>query len=156
MADRGRQVRVLMASLGLVAAVALLYGCGSGQDTASKAPAAILAASTAAAQQASSVHIVSADSEGKLSVKSDMLLTRNGGRARLSILGRPDELIRVGETVYVKGNPAFYERLAKRTATRVPQGTQDRWLKASADNRGLAELALFTNMQTQLARLLAN
>lgn len=113
----------------VVALAAVLAGCaGSGNGVGSKSAAEILAASRTAAQSASSVHVVSRSSQdkGRLSVAYDLQLASGGARTHTTIFGRSDEVVRIGDTVYVKGGPVLYERLARKTGVHVPQGA---WLK---------------------------
>jgi hypothetical protein len=145
------------ASLALLLILALA-GCGSssGNGVASKSPSEILAASQAAAQSATSVHVAGKSAQGPLSITLNLDLASNGGRASVSVLGLAFELIRVGNTLYLKGSPAFYKRLG--VAAHVPQGT---WLKAPA-NLGrrtggqMAQLAAFTDLSGELKRLLSS
>ena len=101
------------------------------------------------------MRVVSKDSQdkGRLSLTLKLELARDGGRAKLSFLGLTYEVIRIGNTLYVKGNPALYKRLFRRSGLHVPQGT---WLKTSADSGKLAQLATFTHASSELARLLAS
>jgi hypothetical protein len=147
---RGRAGVSLALPLALAAALA---GCGgsSGNGVASKSASDILAASKAAAQSATSVHVVGKNSQGALSLKLNLDMASNGGRGQVSLLGLNFELIRVGNTLYAKGNPAFYKRLG--VAAHVPQGT---WLKASANGGKLAQLAAFTDLSGELGRLLSS
>lgn len=122
--------------------VLILAGCGgsSGNGIASRSAVEILAASRTAAQDASSVHVLSKASRGKLSSTSDLELSGGdgGGRARVSLFGVTTEVVRIGDTVYVKRNPVYYKRLNKFLAShhdslRVPQGT---WLKHTTRGSG--------------------
>ncbi len=134
----------------LLLAVALA-GCGSsGNGVASKSPTAILAASRAAAEGAASVRVADKSSQGRLSLTLNMEATRDGGRARVSLLALVFEVIRSGDTLYIKGNPAFYARLGI-AAAKVPKGM---WLKASASSRQLAQLTEFTNLSGELGTML--
>jgi len=137
----------------LVLAVGLA-GCGgsSGNGIATKAPAEILAASRAAAMSATSVHVVSNASQGRLSFTSDLELAGNGGRARISLIGLTYEVIRIGSTLYVTGDRAFFGRFLPSTGRRVREGT---WLRGSADTGRLAQLASFTYLNRELSRLLS-
>jgi hypothetical protein len=148
----------LVSALALLITVALaaaLTGCGgsSGNGVASKSPSEILAASKAAADSATSVHVVSKASQGPLSLTSNLDLASNGGRGQVSGLGLAYEVIRVGNTLYVKGNSAFYTRLSATTGLHLPQGV---WLKAPASGGKLAQLASFTEMSGELGRLLSS
>ncbi|MFI4971284.1 MAG: hypothetical protein ACHP7H_01280 [Hyphomicrobiales bacterium] len=147
-----------MSALALLLTVALavsLTGCGgsSGNGIASKTPTEILAASKAAADSATSVHVAGKSSQGPLSLTLNLDLASNGGRGQISGLGLAYEVIRVGDTLYAKGNHAFYTRLSATTGLHLPQGV---WLKAPASGGKLAQLASFTNLSRELGRLLSS
>jgi hypothetical protein len=142
--------------LPLVVALAVsLTGCGgsSGNGIASKSPTDILAASKAAAASATSVHVMSKASQGPLSLTLNLDLASNGGRGQISGLGLAYEVIRIGNTLYLKGNSAFYTRLSSTTGLHLPRGA---WLKAPANGGRLAQLAAFTEMSGELGRLLSS
>ena len=90
-------------------------------------------------------------SQGRLTSTSDLELGRNEGRAKVSFIGIDFEAIRIGQTVYVKGDQGFYEQLLGGAAN-VPQGT---WLKAPANSGKLAQIAAFTGLPGQLNRQLS-
>jgi hypothetical protein len=142
-------------SLALILGAALaaaLTGCGSSDNgVASKSASEILAASKAAAASATSVHVVSKSSQGPLSIALNLDMASNGGRGQVSLLGLNFELIRVGNTLYAKGNHAFYTRLSATTGLHLPQGV---WLKAPASAGKLAQLASFTDLSRELNLLL--
>jgi hypothetical protein len=133
----------------------VLTGCGgsSGNGIASKSASEILAASRAAAESATSVHVAGKSAQGPLSLTLNLDLASDGGRGQVSLLGLSFELIRVGNTLYAKGNPAFYTRLSATTGLHLPQGG---WLKAPASGGKLAQLASFTDLGGELARLLSS
>jgi hypothetical protein len=142
-----------------VPAVALallaLAGCGSSDNgVASKSGGEILAASKAAAESANSVHVVGRNSQGSASLTIDLSLARSGGRGQISFLGLNFEVIRIGGTVYVKGDLAFYKRLGAvlGTTVDVPRGT---WLKGAANSGPLAQLAALVDLRGELARVLS-
>jgi hypothetical protein len=136
--------------LALVLVALALGGCGgsAGNGIASKTPAEILAASRAAATSATSVHVVSKASEGPLAATVNVQLTSDGGRAQVSLLGFAFEVIRIGETIYLKGSPSVYRRLG--IAAKVPPGS---WLQAPIGGR-LDQLAAFTDLSGELNRIL--
>jgi hypothetical protein len=143
-----------LALLLTLALVAALTGCGSsGNGVASKSASEILAVTKAAAASATSVHVVSKASQGPLSLTLNLDLASNGGRGQVSLLGLAFELIRVGNTLYLKGNPAFYTRLSSTTGLHLPRGV---WLKAPASGGKLAQLAAFTEASGELNRLLSS
>jgi hypothetical protein len=135
-----------------LALTVVLAGCGgsSNNGVASKSAAEILAASKSAADSASSVHVAGKNSQGPLSITLNLDLASNGGRGQISVLGNAFELIRVGSTLYLKGNPAFYQRLG--AAAHPPPGT---WLKAPSKSGQLAQLAAFTEPTRELNTLLS-
>jgi hypothetical protein len=142
----------LVALLALLVGATLLAGCGSSDNgMASKGPTEILAASKAAAGGADSVHVVSRASQGRLTFASDLELSRSSSRAHVSVLGSDFEVIHIANTIYAKGNAAFYEGLLG-AAAHVPSGT---WLKASSTDAEFAQLAQFTDLRGQLNRLLS-
>ena len=153
MASRLRAARLgvgipLVLLLLTVVLAIVLAGCGSGESLTSKSAAQILAASRSAALSASSVRVVSnaAQDRGRLSSMSDLELTGGGGRARTSFLGQTSEVMRIGDTLYVKGGPALYKRVAERTGVHVPQGT---WLSET-----VARKPLPTDLSRELTLLL--
>ncbi|MFI4978707.1 MAG: hypothetical protein ACHQC8_08540, partial [Solirubrobacterales bacterium] len=125
----------------------------SGNGVASKSASEILAASKAAAASATSVHVAGKSSQGPLSLTLNLDLASNGGRGQVSGLGLAYEVIRIGNTLYAKGNPAFYTRLSAITGVHLPQGA---WLKAPASGGKLTQLASFTNLSGELGRLLSS
>jgi hypothetical protein len=131
--------------------VSLFAGCGgSSEDVASKSAPQILAASRAAAAGASSVHINSRNALGRLSLTMDSQFTGDGGQIKLTFLGLRYEVIRLGKTVYVKGNPAFYRRVLGQ-GVHVPTGA---WLKAPASNSAFARFVGLTDLSSRISLLL--
>ncbi len=160
----------LLAAAAIVAVIALvLTGCGgSTESLASKPAAEILAASRTAARKASAVHvksqyyttaIIRSNAKGKPKTKLvptstiELQLTHEGARARVELLGRSSEVIRIGNTLYAKASPAFYRHLAQRTGTPVPPGT---WLTVPANGTQLPEFAALTQPGGELTLLLRN
>ena len=155
---------LMLAVLILAAAVA---GCGASSDPiTSKSPAEILAASRAAARDASAVHVqsqvfvaVTKKSKTNATAKTKLIpvstielqLTTGGARARLLLLGSEAQAVRVGDSLYVKGAPSFYKRLAARTGVHLASGT---WIKTPADGTQLTEYAALTQPSGELTLLL--
>ncbi len=138
--------------LGTLALTAALAGCGSSNDPiTSKSATEILAASRTAARDASAVHVLSKLSVGRSTNTLELQLTHQGGRARVQLLGRGSEVIRVDNTLYAKASPAFYRRLAQRTGKHVPPGT---WLAVPANGTQLPEFAALTQPGGELTLLL--
>jgi hypothetical protein len=130
---------------GLVAAT--VAGCGGSSSTgiASKAPAAIVAASKTAADGASSVHVAGSISSAGTSIGLDMdLQAGRGGRGRISESGLSFEVIELDGYVYLTGSSSFYDHFAGSAAARALRG---KWLKAPARNAGFASLDSLTNLR---------
>jgi hypothetical protein len=136
--------------LAVVLVALALGGCGgsAGNGIASKTPAEILAAGRAAATSATSVHVVSKASEGRLAVTVNAQLASDGGWAQLSLLGNAYEVIRIGRTVYLKASPIVYRRLG--ITTKPPKGA---WLSGPVSGP-LGGLAAFTDLSGELNRIL--
>jgi hypothetical protein len=134
-----------------VALLVLLAGCGSsGNGVASKPAGQILAASRAAAQSASSVHITSSSAVRRSKFTLVASLAKNQGHARISLLGIGVEAIRSGGTLYVKGNRAFDARLQSTVGVKVPPGV---WLRGPASGV-LGQVGSFTDMKREVPLIL--
>jgi hypothetical protein len=137
-------------------ALAVLTGCGksaTANGVATKPAAEVVAAAKAAADGANSVHVSGSLVSNGSPVTLDLdLLAGQGGRGRVSEAGLAFELIHVGETVYLKGSPAFYQHLAGATAAQLLQG---RWLKAPATVGSFASLASLTDLRRLVDMALA-
>ena len=152
-ATTGRTPRSTRAHAALTAtallAAGLLSGCGSSDNgVASKEPKEILQASESAIGKASSATINSKSIVGPLALSADVKLTRSGGQGTINLVGIQFEVIRIGETVYLKGSPTFYQRLEVKPP---PPGA---WLKGSASGK-LRELAAFTDLTGQATRIIS-
>jgi len=132
-----------------------LAGCGSSDNGVSeKLPKDALATATTTAQEAQSVHVVSKSSQGPLKSVVDLRLSKDGARGTVSFLDFDFEVIRIGQTVYVKGDKLFYRRV-KAVLGKLPYLPAGSWLKGSATAGPLAQLAAFTDMGGELERLLS-
>jgi hypothetical protein len=143
-----------MLALAAVLVPALLVGCGgsSSNGVASKTPSEILAASRAAAEDASSVHIVGESAQGPLKLVIDMALSREAGHSRLNLLGSEFEVIRTGNTIYLKGSSHFYHQLGLDPA-KVPANT---WIKVTNTTSSSSGLASLANLRLETRQLLGS
>ena len=140
-------------ALALVLTVALLAGCGSsgGNSTtakpngeASKPPARVLADARAAANTASSAHIVGDIKEGQTPIALDLSTVRGkGAQGSMSTSGLAFDMVRIGDTLYVRGSDAFYKHFAGAAVARL---LHDKWLKGSATHGRLESLAPLTSL----------
>jgi hypothetical protein len=132
--------------------LALLTGCGSSTNgVASKSAPEILAATRAAAQSASSVHVTSSAAVGGSKFTLVASLAKNQGQARLSVLGIGLQAIRSGGMLYVKGDRAFDARLESSMGVKVPPGV---WLRGPATG-ALGRVGAFTDMKREVPLILS-
>ncbi len=144
----GRLLRAICA----LAAAASITGCGSsgppGNGIASKPALEILAAAKRATDAARSVHIAgTVASEGlTLNLNLDML-EGEGAKGKISEGAISFEVVRIGNTAYIKGSEAFDERFGGREAAKLLNG---KWLKAPATSGQLATLGALTDLRQLL------
>ena len=138
------------ALLALLLIAVAIAGCGgssssSGNGVADKTPAEILAATKAASDAATSVHVSGSIVSDKSPITLDMnLLANKGGRGKLSESGLAFELIQVGGTVYIKGSAEFYKHIGGTAAAQLLQG---KWLKAPSSDANFASLSQLTDLR---------
>lgn len=150
---------IVLLALALLALTALaIAGCGSssssGNGVSSKSASEILAASKAAADSASSVHVIGTlTSNGTPITLNLSLVSGHGGRGQISQGNLSFNLIVVGDTIYIKGSPAFYSHFGGTAAAQLFQG---KWLKAPVSGGELGSLAALTNFGQLLDQSLAS
>jgi hypothetical protein len=147
----------LLAAVLAMLVVIAITGCGSsstsGNGVSSKTPAEILAATKAAADGASSVHVAGALRSGGTPITLNLdLLAGHGGRGQISEGALAFELIVVDDTFYIKGSPSFYSHFGGAAAAQLFQG---KWLKAPTTSGELASLASLTDLGKLLDQTLA-
>jgi hypothetical protein len=152
--------RPLLAAITALALVALmLAGCGSSGGSssngiASKTPTEILAAATAAANSASSVHVSGSIVSGGSPITLDLeLVAGKGGRGQISEDGLSFNLIQIGGTAYISGSPAFYSHFGGATAEKLLAG---KWLKAPASSGSFSSLGSLTDLDQLLGTALSD
>jgi hypothetical protein len=162
-----RGVRPVAAAL---AAFAFLAGCGSvsgsghpeGSGPSGSAAAAngvadlaakeILARAQQALGTAKSVHIKGDGfSEGE-QFAIDMQYGTGAATGSMTINGQTIELLRIGETVYFKGSPAFWRSIGGASAAELLKG---RYLKVPASRPDFAEISSFTDLTKNSKELLS-
>jgi hypothetical protein len=109
--------RPYKALTGLLASLLAVAACAGGGRESGKPAGQILSDAQAAAEKASSVHIMGDVTRGGARAKLDLLLASNGdGREQLTTAGRRIEIVKVGQVLYVRGIPglsgAGYRRLS--------------------------------------------
>ena len=140
-------------ALAIVLTTVLLAGCGSSgnggttakpNDEASKPAAQVLADAKAAATGASSAHVSGSLHSGATPITLDLSMARNkGATGSMSTNGLTFDLVRIGDTLYIRGSDAFYKRFA---GPAVAQLLHDKWLKAPATRGRLTSLAPLTSL----------
>jgi len=134
----------------LLLAGVLFAGCGGSSSKAkangeaSKPAARVLADADAAAKAASSVHVSgSIDSTGTKVVLDLSLTNSKGATGTVTTNGLKFDLVRIGDTLYVRGSDAFYKHFAGAPAAQLLHG---KWLKGSATGSRLTSLIPLTDM----------
>jgi hypothetical protein len=156
---RPRSLLAALVALALVVIALVLGGCGGSGDSssngiASKTPTEILAAATAAANGASSVHVSGSIVSGGSPITLDLeLAAGKGGRGQISEDGLSFNLIQVGGTAYISGSPAFYSHFGGPTAEKLLAG---KWLKAPASSGSFSSLGSLTDLNQLLGTALSN
>jgi fructoselysine-6-P-deglycase FrlB-like protein len=140
-------------ALAIVLTTVLLAGCGSSgsggttakpNDEASKPAAQVLADAKAAATGASSAHVSGSLHSGATPITLDLSMARNkGATGSMSTNGLTFDLVRIGDTLYIRGSDAFYKRFA---GPAVAQLLHNKWLKAPATHGRLTSLAPLTSL----------
>lgn len=147
-----------IAVLLLALAALVIGGCGSssssGNGVSSKSAAEILAASKAAADSAGSVHVAGTLTSSGTPVTLNLsLASGHGGRGQISEGSLSFELIVLGDTIYIKGSPAFYSHFGGTAAAQLFQG---KWLKSPVSGGELGSLAALTDFGKLLDQALAS
>ena len=94
------------------------------------------------------MHIRSKVAQGRLTATLDLQLTETGGRARVGLAGVSNELLRIGDAVYLRSNPSLRKRFA-RSGVHLAEGG---WVRASAGSAG--QLGQLLDMRRELDTLL--
>jgi hypothetical protein len=157
---RRRLTSLLHAPLLLALAALTIAGCGSsassssGNGVSSKSASEILAASKSAADSASSVHVTGTLASNGTPITLDLsLASGQGGRGQISEGNLSFNLIVIGDTIYIKGSPAFYSHFGGTAAAQLFQG---KWLKAPVSGGELGSLAALTNFSQLLDQTLSS
>ena len=137
-------------ALALVLAAVLLAGCGGSgsnaqaNDEASKTAPQVLADAKAAATSATSAHVSGSIKSSGTTITLDLTTARNkGAKGSMSTSGLEFDLVRIGNTLYIKGSDAFYKHFAGAAVAQLLHG---KWLKASATRGRLKSLAPLTSI----------
>jgi hypothetical protein len=141
----------------LVLTAALLAGCGGGKKAAksngeaAKAANRVLADAKAAATKASSVHVSGQVASGGTPITLDLSMAGDkGAKGSMSTNGLEFEIVRIGDTAYIRGSDAFYQHYAGAAVAHLLHG---KWLKASIVSGRFRSLAPLTNIRVLFSKV---
>jgi hypothetical protein len=147
-------------ALAFVLTAVLLTGCGSSKKTAppndevSKPATQVLANANSAAASASSAHVSGNVNSGGTPITLDLTTARGkGAKGSMSTNRLSFDLVRVGDTLYIKGSDAFLKHFAGAAVAQLLHG---KWLKAPATTGRLKSLAPLTSLGTLFAGISAH
>jgi hypothetical protein len=141
----------------LVAAAALLAGCGGGSGAktngeAQKSAEQVAKDAVTAAIAAAGVHVSGAIVTGGTSITLDLAIVKGrGGSGTMSEQGLKFQLVRLGDLAYIKGSDAFYKKFAGASVAAL---LHDKWLEGSATTGNLAALTSLTDIGKVFAGVL--
>jgi hypothetical protein len=118
----------------------------------------VLADAQAAATSASSAHVSGNLTSNGTPITLDLTTARGkGAKGSMSTNGLTFDIVRIGDTVYIRGSDAFYKHFAGAAVAQLLHG---KWLKAPATSGRLKSLApltslgaLFTGISAQHGKL---
>jgi hypothetical protein len=144
-------------TVALLLVLALLAGCGGSKKAAkpngeaSKPPTKVLADAKAAATSASSAHVSGSIVSSGQPITLDLSMARaKGAKGSMSEGGLAFDIVRVGDTVYIRGSDAFYKHFAGAAVAQLLHG---KWLKAPATKGQLSSLAPLTDIGKLFAKV---
>jgi hypothetical protein len=137
-------------ALALAVTAAFLAGCGGSSkaappnNEATKPAERVLADARAAATSATSAHVAGSIRSGGTPITLDLSTARGrGAKGSMSTNGLKFDLVRIGDTLYIRGSDAFYQHFA---GAAVAQLLHNRWIKAPATSGRLKSLTPLTNL----------
>ena len=146
-------------ALALVLLAVLLSGCGSHSSSessngeASKSADKVLADAKAAVDGASSARVSGNIVSGGTPIKLDLSMANGQAKGTMSTSGLSFDLVRIGNTAYIKGSDDFYKHFA---GAAVAQLLHDKWLKASITSGRFASFEPLTNVRLLFDKVASN
>lgn len=146
-------------AVAVVFAGLVLSGCGghgksaSSNGEASKSADTVLADAKAAADGASSAHVSGSISSGGTPITIDLSMGGDKAKGSMSTSGLEFDLVRIGETAYIKGSDDFYKHFAGAAVAQLLHG---KWLKASIVSGRYASLAPLTSISVLFGKVASN
>jgi hypothetical protein len=151
MGTRKLQIAVLAA----IFLVTVTAGCGGGSSTngvESKSATEIVEAAQKAAESAKSVRVHGSIASAGRQLSLDLeILQGKGAKGTIAEGPLSFQLIRVGESIYIKGSEAFYSHFAGSEAAKLLQG---KWLQAPANSSEFQTLGSLTDMHSLIDAVL--
>jgi hypothetical protein len=146
-----------VSALALVLTAAFLAGCGghgkagkpNGEE--SKPAPRVLADAKAAATSASSAHVTGSIVSDGTPITLDLTMASGkGAKGSMSTSGLEFDLIRIGDTAYIRGSDDFYKHFAGAAVAQLLHG---KWLKASVVQGRFRSLAPLTSIGVLFAKI---
>ena len=144
-------------ALALVLAAGLLAGCGGHSSQAkpngeaSKPALRVFADAKAAATGASSAHVSGSLVAGGTPITLDLQLARGkGAKGSATISGLQFDVVRIGDTAYIRGSDAFYKHFAGAAIAQLIHG---KWVKTSVTEKRIRSFAPLTSVGALFARI---
>ena len=143
-------------ALALVLAGIVLAGCGGhgksagSNGEASKSADKVLADAKAAADSASSARVSGNIVSGGTPIKLDLSMGSGQAKGSMSTSGLSFDLIRIGNTAYIKGSDDFYKHFAGAAVAQLLHG---KWLKASIVRGRFRSLRPLTSIDLLFAKV---
>jgi hypothetical protein len=144
-------------ALAVALTAVLVAGCGSSSKAAqpngmaSKSADQVFAAAKAAATSASSAHVAGKLVSNGTAITLDLSMARDkGAKGSVSVNGLGFDLVKIGDTAYIKGSDAFYQHFAGPAVAQLIHG---KWIKApttSKQFRSFANLASVSGIFTEI------
>ena len=123
------EMRRVVIGVSLIVLVLGPAGCGGGTKTngeEKKSAEQVVADAQAAAKSATIVHVVGGGTDNGQPLKLDLWIGDGKGKGHLSEGGFAFDLVRIGDTVYVKAGAAFWKKFGNAAAATL---LHDRWVK---------------------------
>ena len=148
-------------ALALVLTAALLAGCGGSKKEqaqpnteASKPAGQVFADAKSAATSATSGHVSGNLTSNGTPFTVDLSTARGkGATGSASVNGLQFDLVKIGDTAYIKGSDDFYKHFAGAAIAQLLHG---RWVKASADSARFRSFAALASMAGLFAKISAS
>jgi hypothetical protein len=143
---------------GLLFVVVLAAGCGGGSSSSSNGEATksgrqVLADARKAAIAATAVHVFGTFTSGGKKLAVDFALGNDSGTGFLKQGRARADVVRVGQTAYMRANLAFWRLYGAADAAQL---LQDKWLKGSATKQPFAAFGKFLSMKGLIGNALKN